>query len=129
MGEELYRLHLLHWRAVCRKQDAYLIEHGRQSITRQIQRMGLRTLVVDRDGTSYDHDKWYLSGTFWQRDQEGLLIDDNQTQSSELDILLNEGLRADDQVDPTHFDGRECFPALARGERTGKQEPANSAFG
>ena len=32
------------------KVDAYALENGRQSITRQVQRMGLRTIVVDRTG-------------------------------------------------------------------------------
>jgi hypothetical protein len=65
--------------AVRKKRDAYLLEHGRQSITRQVQRLGLRTLVVDRHGVAYDHDQWYRSRTFWQGEQEGLLVADNQT--------------------------------------------------
>ena len=65
--------------AIDSKRDAYLLESGRNSLTRQVQRMGLRTLLVDRDGTSYKHEDWHLSRTFWQGDQEGLLIADNQT--------------------------------------------------
>ncbi len=61
------------------KVDAYALENGRQSITRQVQRMGLRTIVVDRMGTLYDHERWHLSRTFWQGDQEGLLVADNRT--------------------------------------------------
>jgi hypothetical protein len=41
--------------------------------------MGLRTLVVARDGEFYDHPEWARSRTLWQGDQEGLLIGDNQT--------------------------------------------------
>ncbi len=61
------------------KDDAYLLENGRRSITRQVQRKGLRTLVVDRDGALYDQRQWHRSRTFWQGDQEGLLVIDNQT--------------------------------------------------
>ncbi|MFI5004961.1 MAG: hypothetical protein ACHQE6_08100 [Solirubrobacterales bacterium] len=63
------------------KMDAYRLENGRHSITRQVQAMGLRTLVVARDGSSYDCEQWPLSRTLWQGDQEGLLIADNQTRS------------------------------------------------
>ena len=69
----------LRLRAVHEKQDAYRLENGRFSITRQVQRKGLRTLVVDRDGAAYDHQQWHRSLTFWQGDQEGLLVADNQT--------------------------------------------------
>jgi hypothetical protein len=68
-------------RPVKRKMDAYLMESGRHSFTRQVQRKGLRTLVVDRDGTTYDRDSWDSSRTLWQGDQEGLLVADNQTRS------------------------------------------------
>jgi hypothetical protein len=63
------------------KMDAYDVENGRHSLTRQVQRMGLRTLLVDRDGTAYDERQWPAARTFWQGDQEGLLIADNQTRS------------------------------------------------
>jgi hypothetical protein len=72
-------LALLRQRDVRDKHDAYRVENGRDSLTRQLQRMGLRTLVVDRDGVGYDHREWHLSRTFWQGDQEGLLVEDNQT--------------------------------------------------
>ncbi len=64
-----------------RKMDAYLLEHGRASITRQVQQLGLRALVVDRAGAIYDQDDWDRSYTLWQGDQEGLLVADNQTRS------------------------------------------------
>jgi hypothetical protein len=62
-----------------RKMDAYLLESGRHSLTRQVQGLGLRTLVVARDGAVYDHGDWPRSRTLWQGDQEGLMIADNQT--------------------------------------------------
>ncbi len=61
------------------KHEAHLLENGRQSLTRQIQRKGLRTLVVDAGGDTFDHTRWNLSRTFWQGDQERLLVADNQT--------------------------------------------------
>lgn len=70
------RLHAIH-----SKMDAYLLENGRDSITRQLQRSGMRTLVVDRAGALYEHDEWDRSYTLWQGDQEGLLVADNQTRS------------------------------------------------
>jgi hypothetical protein len=67
--------------AVHSKFDAYLLENGRRSITRQAQRLGLRTLVVDRAGVAYERDDWHRSRTLWQGRQEGLLVADNQTRS------------------------------------------------
>jgi hypothetical protein len=59
--------------------DAHMLETGRRSITRQVQHMGLRTLVVDRAGVVYDHTEWDRSRTFWQGSQERLLVADNRT--------------------------------------------------
>jgi hypothetical protein len=69
----------LQMHGISRKMDAYALESGRDSLTRQVQRRGLRTLVVARDGTFYEQEQWPLSRTFWQGEQEGLLIADNQT--------------------------------------------------
>jgi len=66
-------------RPVRSKLDAYALEHGRHSITRQVQQLGLQALVVDRWGAAYDPPCWDRSGTFWQGDQEGLLVADNRT--------------------------------------------------
>jgi hypothetical protein len=77
----------LRMRRIDRKMDAYLLESGRYSLTRQVQRRGLRTLVVDRDGVSYDQEDWPRSRTLWQGDQEGLMVADNQTR-----IYANGGL-------------------------------------
>ncbi|MCW3069697.1 MAG: hypothetical protein JWL67_2322 [Solirubrobacterales bacterium] len=62
-----------------RKIHAYRLESGKRSITRQICELGLRPLVVNREGVSFDCGDWHLSRTFWQGDQEGLLVADNQT--------------------------------------------------
>jgi hypothetical protein len=62
-----------------RKIDAYALESGRSSITRQVERRGLRALVVDRDGNHHEHPDWAATRTLWQGSQERLLIADNQT--------------------------------------------------
>jgi hypothetical protein len=62
-----------------RKLDAYALESGRRGITRRLRRMGLRAVVVDRHGTVHDTESWPESATFWQGEQEGLLVADNQT--------------------------------------------------
>jgi len=62
-----------------RKMDALVLESGRRSYTRQIHARGLRTLVVARDGRTFDHPQWPASRTFWQARQEGLLMADNRT--------------------------------------------------
>lgn len=59
---------------------AYELESGRHSITRQLQVRGLRALVVDRGGETYSPEQWPASHTFWQGEQRGLLIADNQTE-------------------------------------------------
>lgn len=66
-----------------KKDDAYVLESGRNSLTRQVQRLGLRAVVVDRAGEVYDQDEWHRSLTLWQRAQEGLLVADNQTRAYE----------------------------------------------
>ena len=62
-----------------RKVQTHRLESGRNSFTAQIEREGLRAVVVDRSGRLYGHEDWPASETFWQGDQRGLLIADNQT--------------------------------------------------
>ena len=61
------------------KSDAYRFESGRQSLTRQVMGMDYRVLVVGKDGIGYEKEDWCRSKTFWQDDQQNLLIADNQT--------------------------------------------------
>jgi hypothetical protein len=68
-------------RAIKRKMDAYLLESGRNSFTRQVQCRQLRALVVARSGAAFEPEYWPQSRTLWQGDQEGLLVADNQTRS------------------------------------------------
>jgi hypothetical protein len=91
-----------------RKMDAYRLESGHRSMTRQIQGRGLRALVVDRDGAVYDHEDWPRSRTLWQGDQEGLLIADNQTQ-----IYANGGIDRRRLLSAFAW-GSEADPALPR---------------
>jgi hypothetical protein len=61
------------------KRSAYLLESGRTSITRQVQRAGLRALVVAADGSTYDVEDWPRSRTYRSGGQANLLIADNRT--------------------------------------------------
>jgi hypothetical protein len=70
-------------RRLRRKVHAFALESGRRSYTRRIQSLGLRVLVVDREGARYEPEQWDRSRTFWQADQEGLLVADNQTRRYE----------------------------------------------
>jgi hypothetical protein len=65
------------------KMDTYVLESGSLNITRQVQDMGLRTLVVDCAGAVYEPSEWYRSGTLWQARQERLLTVDNRTRAYE----------------------------------------------
>ena len=63
------------------KFDAYVFESGRTGLTQQVLAMGRRVLVVARDGRTFEPDDWYLSETFWRKDQRNLIISDNQTRA------------------------------------------------
>jgi hypothetical protein len=69
------------------KRATYLLESGRQSITRRVQERGLRAAVVGRDGWIYDIEEWPASRTFRSGDQENLLVADNQTQDYQSSSL------------------------------------------
>lgn len=64
---------------IVNKMDAHLFESGKEGMTGQVRRAGLRTLVVGRDGRAYEPDQWHLSETLWQGEQRNLLVSDNQT--------------------------------------------------
>ena len=64
-----------------RKFDAFVVEGGKRSITGQIEELGLRPLLAGADGQAYDVPDWARSGVFWQRDQENVLLEDNQTRA------------------------------------------------
>jgi hypothetical protein len=97
--------------ALRRKTDAYALESGRHSITRQIERRGLHALVVDDRGEQHEHASWAATRTFWQRAQERLLIADNQTR------LYAHG----------SLDRRRLLSAMAWGELGEPDPPAGGA--
>ena len=69
------------------KMQAYILESGKNSITKQIESMGFRPVVVDRNGKGYEKHEWDISDTFWRRTQENLLISDNQTRKYDMESL------------------------------------------
>jgi hypothetical protein len=81
--------------SAARKQtDGYRLESGRRSITRQVEQLDLRAVVVARSGAVFDVPDWAASGVLWQRRQEGLLVADNQTRNydragAEVRLLLS----------------------------------------
>jgi hypothetical protein len=68
------------------KVDAYIFESGKSGLTKKILAMGKRVLVVGKNGNGYEKEAWHESGTFWQSDQENLLIADNQTHDYDYGI-------------------------------------------
>lgn len=71
----------LRWPSATRKSVAHHLESGPHGITRQILERGLRTLVVGRDGSAFDVDRWPASLTFRSGSQENLLVADNRTRA------------------------------------------------
>lgn len=61
------------------KMHAWILESGKSGITKQVERMGLKPVVVGKDGKGYDKHEWDVSNTFWRGTQGNLLIADNQT--------------------------------------------------
>jgi hypothetical protein len=57
----------------------YLMEHGRDNISKRIEALGLKLLVVDKHGAVWEKADWEKSHTFRSGEQENLLIADNQT--------------------------------------------------
>jgi hypothetical protein len=80
MGERSTLLRIrLGWMPI--KFSAYKFESGLDGMTSQVLRLGLRVLVVGRDGEAYEPERWNMSRTFWQSRQENLLVADNQTEA------------------------------------------------
>ena len=74
--ETLARVHI---GPVFFKLSAFVFESGRDSLTNQLMRLGLRPVLVGRDGTGYEKEQWHVANIFRQGNQENLLIADNQT--------------------------------------------------
>ena len=71
----------IHYRKIKRKMDALRFESGKKSLTKQVLKLGLKIIVVDHNGMPYEKEDWHKSNTFWQSNQENLLVSDNQTRS------------------------------------------------
>ncbi len=67
--------------AIKNKMEAYRFESGRDSLTRQIENMGLRPVIVGANGKAYEIQDWPFSNIFRRSEQENLLIADNQTET------------------------------------------------
>jgi len=74
----------IHHGLILTKKDAYRFEGGKDSLTKQIMKMGYEILVVGKDGRGYKKEEWCMSDTFRQASQSNLLIADKQT-----DLYLN----------------------------------------
>jgi hypothetical protein len=62
------------------KMQAYRFESGRNGFTRQVLKRNLAVILMDKHGRVYPIPDWYGSQTFWTRNQENLLVSDNQTE-------------------------------------------------
>lgn len=91
-----------------RKNDAYRLESGKDSLTAQVSRLGFEALVVGRDGRAYGADDWSASRTLWQGDQENLMIADKQT------AAYAHGTEAEREVLSRYAWGRLADPARPR---------------
>jgi hypothetical protein len=77
------------WLGICPRMPrdklaAHLLESGRRGLTARLRARGLHTLVVGRDGGAERSERWPQTRTFWQGEQENLLIGDNQTRAYQL---------------------------------------------
>jgi hypothetical protein len=67
------------WPRITRKSQAWKFESGRSGLTAQVESLGLKPVVVGRDGVGYEKDQWFESGTFRSGGQRNLLIADKRT--------------------------------------------------
>lgn len=75
------------------KTYTHRLESGKQSFTRQVIEMGLKPVVVGRNGVGYEMKDWSSSNTFWRDKQDNLLVSDNKTRLYSDDNLdLNKTL-------------------------------------
>ena len=71
-------------RPLKKKMDAYILESGYDSITRQVSRKGRRCIMIDKFGNGYAIKEWAKAKIFWTENQEDLLVADNQTEKYQL---------------------------------------------
>jgi hypothetical protein len=94
-------------RYILTKASAYFFENGKRSLTRRIQRLGLKVLVTGKDGRAYETNDWAGSNTFRQSAQENLLVADNQTR----------------QYTNADFDKRKQLSRLSWGDQANPAQP------
>ncbi len=58
---------------------AYVFENGRKGLTNLLLQKGYTVVLIDKFGRQYTVDKWRSSNTYWNSEQENLLVSDNQT--------------------------------------------------
>lgn len=66
-------------RLVLFKFQAFWFECGRNSLTRQIMKLGLKPLVIDNKGHGFEKESWHKSHTYGWAKQQGLIVSDNRT--------------------------------------------------
>jgi hypothetical protein len=69
----------LNFPSIITKADAYKYESGKCGLNKHILKMGKKLVLVGKNGIGYEKEKWNSSNTFWQSQQENLLVADNQT--------------------------------------------------
>ncbi|MBJ7347979.1 MAG: hypothetical protein JHC87_05345 [Thermoleophilaceae bacterium] len=69
-------IELVKWPVVTKKAQAHKLESGRNSISRQLQKLGRRPLVVGANGQRYEQSQWRDSQTFRSGQQQNLLVAD-----------------------------------------------------
>lgn len=77
-GDHMRRIHM---GPMLKKIHAMRFESGKSGLTKQIFRMNLKALVVDKDGIAYDKEDWCYSNTYALGTQSNLLVSDNRTQN------------------------------------------------
>jgi hypothetical protein len=74
----------LHFNSLKSKKDAYRMESGNNSFTRQIIKLDKKVQVINREGKVFEPYAWDRSKTLWYGDQEDLMISDNFTMLYEI---------------------------------------------
>lgn len=69
----------LQWGPLRTRSDAIRCESARSGFSHQTEALGLRNLIVGRNGRFYEQDEWASSRTFRCGEQSNLLIADNRT--------------------------------------------------
>jgi hypothetical protein len=83
----------LEWPSVRSKAEAWALESGKRSISRQVWERELDVLVIGRDGVAYSSERWRESATFRSGGQRNLLVGDNRTlQYEQADAVMKRRL-------------------------------------